>query len=229
MVPDHGRRRKGLTELPTNPLNYAWVTRALFLALDRWVSGQGEPPPSMHPRLDKGELVEPSKLKFPLIPGVTVPPDGQITVREKIGPSFWTEGPITISPPRSGKPYPQWVAVVDADGNEKPGIRLPELAVPLGTYMAWNQLFPGAKDMSASLSLTGGFVAFSRNEAERLARRDPRPSILERYGTRGHYLGLLAEAAVKLADDGFLLEEDIGAIVRSGRQQWDDLQRVSTQ
>ena len=216
---------KGPNELPTNPLNYCWVMRTLILALDRWVSGSGEPPASRYPRLDKSELVPPSKVGFPAIPGVTVPPDGQSTARERIGPGFWSEGPITIRPPRSGKPYPQLVAVLDADGNETPGIRLPELAVPLGTYMAWNQLFPGAKDMSASLGLIGGFAAFARNEAERKAQRDPRPSILERYGSRERYLGLLAEASVKLADEGLLLEQDIGAIVRSGRRQWDDLMK----
>ena len=37
-----------------------------------------------------------------------------------------------------GKPCRPLITNVDADGNETAGIRLPEIAVPLGTYTGWN-------------------------------------------------------------------------------------------
>ena len=210
-------------ELLSNPLNYRWVTRAVFLALYRWVSGQAEPPPSRYPRLDKNELVASDKFQFPSIPGVTVPPSWQLTARAKIGPGFLTEGPITISPPRPGKTYPQWVSRVDDDGNETAGIILPELAVPLGSYLAWNQRFPGAKDMRASLSLTGGFVPFTRNEQERKTKGDPRSSLAERYPTLETFLGRVTVAALQCVQDGYLLEEDVASLLRSAKRQFESL------
>ena len=45
---------------------------------------------------------------------------------------------ITIEPPRTGEPYRVLVPQVNADGNDVSGIRLPEVAVPLGTYTGWN-------------------------------------------------------------------------------------------
>jgi hypothetical protein len=96
-------------ELAPNPLNYRWVVRAAFLALDRWVSDNTEPPASRYPRLGHNELTTPDRLGFPAIPGVTIPPGAQMTKRARLPPNFFTEGPITNQPPRPGSPYPHWV------------------------------------------------------------------------------------------------------------------------
>ena len=212
-------------ELAPNPLNYRWVLPAALVALDNWVAGKAEPPPSRYPRRDRGELVQPEKLEFPAIPGVTVPPSGQTTRRTagKLPADFRSEGPITILPPRPGKAYPQLVSRVDADGNEIGGILVPELKVPLGTYMAWNQQFPGAKDMQASLGLIGGFVPFARDEAERKARKDPRPSLAERYASREDFVGRTALAALESVREGYFLDQDVAALLRAVRRQYEDL------
>jgi hypothetical protein len=215
--------KKGDRELMPNPLNYRWVLRAVFLALDAWVAGKAEPPPSRYPRLDRNELTRPETLAFPAIPGVTVPPSLQAMRRAKLPPNFRTEGPITLLPPRPGNFYPHWVSRVNDDGNETAGILIPELKVPLGTYMAWNQLFPGAKDMTASLGLVGGFVPFARDEAERKARNDPRPSLAARYSTREDFLGRTALAALELVREGYLLDMDVAPLLRAARGQFDDL------
>lgn len=215
--------KKSDRELAPNPLNYRWVSRAVFVALDNWVAGKAEPPASRYPRMDRGELTKPENLSFPAIPGVTVPPSTQTTKRAKLPPDFRSEGPITILPPRPGSAYPQMVSRVDADGNETGGILVPELKVPLGTYMAWNQQFPGAKDMKASLSLMGGFVPFPRDEAERKVRKDPRPSLAARYPSREDFVGRTALAALELAREGYFLDQDIAPLLREVRRQYDDL------
>ena len=208
-----------------NPLNYRWVTRAVLLALDRWVLGQGEPPPSRYPKLERNELTPSDKLHFPAIPGVTVPPAGQVTARARIGPNFSSDGPITIRPPRPGTSYPQWVSRVNDDGNEIGGILLPELTVPLGTYMAWNQRFPGARDMTASLGLVGGFVPFARNAEERKARHDPRPSLAERYPSLEQFIGRMSVAALRCVQEGYLLDEDVASLLRSAKREFEDLSK----
>ena len=48
------------------------------------------------------------------------------------------EGLTTVLPPKVGKPYANLVAAVDTDGNERAGIRLPDISVPLATYTGWN-------------------------------------------------------------------------------------------
>jgi len=152
-----------------------------------------------------------------------VPPAAQTMQRAKLTPNFPTEGPITIRPPRPGSPYPHPVSRVNEDGNEIGGIVLPELAVPLGTYLAWNQQFPGAKDMTASLGLIGGFVPFARNEEERNAQRDPRPSLSARYAGRQDFLGRMSVAALKCVQEGYLLDADVAPLLRVARRQYEDL------
>jgi hypothetical protein len=55
--------------------------------------------------------------------------------------------------------------------------------------------------------------------------RDPRLSIAERYPTRERYLSQIQETADTLAKDGYLLAEDVPAIVRRAADHWDLLAR----
>ena len=60
------------------------------------------------------------------------------------------EGAATELPPREGNPYPNLVSAVDEDGNERGGIMLPDITVPLATHMGWNPRRPdtGAPDQN---------------------------------------------------------------------------------
>src|SRR5437899_2402407 len=64
---------KGVCQQFQNPLDSQAVQRALFTAMDRWVTAGTPPPPSQVPRLSDGTLVEPGQAStgFPRIPGVT--------------------------------------------------------------------------------------------------------------------------------------------------------------
>ena len=109
-----------------NPTNQSWVLRALLTALDRWVQNSVEPPASRHPRLDQGTLVDVSRIAFPAIPGVHSL--RALTAGARIANPFVRDGA------GAGAKLPLLVPQVDADGNERSGIRLPEIAVPLATY-----------------------------------------------------------------------------------------------
>jgi hypothetical protein len=110
--------------------------------------------------------------------------------------------------------------MVDADGNELAGIRLPDVAVPLGTFTGWNlRASPhGAEGMLANLD--GSYLPFARNVEEK--GKDPRIAVLERYPTRDVYLARFTEAAMKLQADGFVLPEDTLRLIRnaSERKLW---------
>ena len=43
---------------PINPNPSSYTLRALVVAMQRWIRGEGEPPPSAYPRLDAGTLVK---------------------------------------------------------------------------------------------------------------------------------------------------------------------------
>src|SRR5712664_227929 len=133
---------KGICQQFQNPLDSQAVQRALFTAMDRWVTAGTPPPPSQVPRLSDGTLVGPDQTStgFPHIPGVSY--TGFKTTRYLLnyGPKFYITGipannPPVLTPPYQDNPangpiYPSFVPRTDADGNDVSGIRLPEVQVP---------------------------------------------------------------------------------------------------
>jgi len=97
------------------------------------------------------------------------------------------------------------------------------VAVPLATYTGWNlRAAPyGAEGVLAPYN--GSYLAFARTRAERLKSGDPRPSVQERYPTREVYLSRMTEAALQLRDQGFLLDADAMAILKTAaaRRLWE--------
>ncbi len=60
---------------------------------------------------------------------------------------------------------------------------------------------------------------------EREARNDPRLSIEERYTSKAHYLGLVAEEAMGLIGEGYLLDQDLPEILEQAGVIWDYVTR----
>ena len=106
------------------------------------------------------------------------------------------------------------VPAVDADGNDRAGIRLPDIEVPLGTYAGWNLRAAawGAEGMLTRWM--GSYWPFAQTKADRERAGDPRPSIEERYPTKAEYLARVRVAGRNLERQGFLLKEDADAILR---------------
>jgi hypothetical protein len=192
------------------------------VALECWLAEGRKPPPSRYPRLADGSLVtrEAVVAVFPKIPGLNVPAHHYEPPRLDFGPRFDHEGIADLVPPVAGEPYRTLLPAVDADGNETSGIVLPEVAVPLGTYTGWNLRAPEVGAPAMLSSLDGMFLPFARTAEERAG--DPRPSVRERYPTRADYLDRLTRAALVLQREGFLLAEDVVAILEraSARDLW---------
>jgi len=113
------------------------------------------------------------------------------------------------------------VPQVDSDGNDLPGIRMPEIEVPLATYLGWNFFSERSGPATELVALTGSFVPFARTKAERELANDPRPSIEERYRSKEVYLDLIRKAAANLVEKNYLLETDIPRIVQQAGARWD--------
>jgi hypothetical protein len=111
-------------------------------------------------------------------------------------------------PPRPilGHDYLVLVPKVDADGNERAGIRLPDISVPLGTHTGWN--IRGAGFSQGVLMLVGSYFPFATTAEERLANGDPRPSLEERYPGHKHYVEAVTRAVAELQEERLLLAED---------------------
>ena len=207
--------------LATNPNDYRPALRALVRALDLWVADGVLPPPSRYARLADGTLATPAKAGWPPIPGVLFPAVRNEPPRLDFGPQ-WKRGVATVEPPRLGRVFPALVPTVDADGNDRAGLRLPEIAVPLATQTGWNWRAPGRGAEDALVPMLGSSVPFARTRAERTASGDPRLSIEERYpGGRDDYVARIRRAADGLVAERLLLAEDVPRVVERAARHWD--------
>jgi len=197
------------------------VMRALLLAMQDWLGEGKEPPPSRYPRIADGQLVPVERAGFPSIPGMPFPEGVPKIYRMDFGPRFLVDGLVSHQPPKLGEPLPLLVPSVDADGNERAGIQLPHLAVPLGTYTGWNYQDPPPGKLQPLAGLIGSYFPFSRTRAERQLKNDPRISIEERYAGRDEYLARLAAAARELVSQRYLMGRDVAWIGDAGARQWD--------
>jgi hypothetical protein len=201
-----------------NPVRWFW--RALYVAMEDWVRDGKAPPESRYPKLSDKTLVRREELKFPKIRGVTLPERVHEALRFDFGPQ-WKKRIITKQPPGVGKPFPVFIPQVDKDGNDLGGVRLPQLEVPLAAYTGWNLRDPNTGMANERVSFLGSWFPFPKTKADAEAKGDPRASIAERYQSREEFLIKFSGAANKLADDRFLLKEDVEALVERGGEEWD--------
>ena len=134
--------------------------------------------------------------------------------------SQWKKRIITKQPPGVGKPFPALVPQVDTDGNDLGGVRLPQLEVPLATYTGWNLRHPKIGMPNERVSFLGSYFPLPKTKADAEAAGDPREAIAERYPSREEYLMKFREAANRLADDRFLLKDDVEAIAQRAAEEW---------
>jgi hypothetical protein len=200
-----------------NPLNdRPPVLRALLIALDRWASTGQQPPASRYPRIADGTLVDLATFRgmFPRLPQAHLPMNVYAPCRLDFGPRWESEGIADCVPPRVGAPYRMLVPAVDTDGNERAGIRLPEVAVPRATYTGWNLRAPAFGAAGLLAPYHGSYFPFPATLEERTRTADPRRSLAERYPNRAAYVSKYNAAALALQAEGLLLERDVAELVR---------------
>jgi hypothetical protein len=197
----HGGRAGATTDPgpnvnPRNPHNPMPAVRALLVALDQWVVSDKPPPASRVPKLDDGTLVEPDKTGFPALPGAAIP-----KATNRIGPpDDW----VDPTPPEQA--YRTLVCRVDEDGNEVAGIRLPDIAVPLGAYTGWNE-YKAPYPTGELADRDGSYFAFSADK------------IAERYGSRAAYVARVETVVDQLMSDRLLLKEDADRYLEKARAE----------
>ncbi|PPD46569.1 MAG: hypothetical protein CTY15_00685 [Methylocystis sp.] len=169
---------------PINPRAAAPALRALLAVLDDWTKGT-KPPASRAPRVNETGLVSAKAIVWPKVPGLPAPPAD-----------------------------PRPVPAIDVDGNETAGLRLPDQALPIGTFTG----FATQKDKNGPPCLAGSAIPFASNRADREKTGDPRLSLGERYGSRTYFVGTMRVVADKLVKERLLLKEDADAYVAAAKQ-----------
>jgi hypothetical protein len=204
-------------------LNFAqqrWVQRALLLDLDAWVRRDTAPPPSKYPSIASGDLVPLTAVEFPHVPSISFPDYMPSVWRMDYGPEFNSRRIIVNEPPALGAHYPLLVPQVNADGNDRGGIQIPEIAVPLGTYTGWNVALPQLRGLQYLSGLTGSFDPFPLTRKDRIRTGDSRKSLEERYTGHDDYLRQVARAAEDLAKQRFMLKADVPAALQQADSIW---------
>lgn len=202
---------KGVCAMPANHVDYAPLMRAALVSLDRWVKDGVPPPPSRHPRLDDGTLVEMTGPTV-AIPGFTPAKGPNQRPRFDYGPDF-AKGIIgNVLPVALPDRYRVLVPKVDRDGNETSGVVLPDVAVPTATSTGWSVRGANAGGAGELCYLDGSYLPFAKTKAEREASGDGRLSLEERYHGPADYAAKVHDAAAALAKDGYLLPEDVERI-----------------
>jgi Alpha/beta hydrolase domain len=121
--------------------------------------------------------------------------------------------PASADPPALPAPRRFSAAVIqvpkrDQDGNAIGGVRLPDIAVPIGTHGGQNQ------PQTFGCMLIGSFSPFAATKAERERAGDTRASIAERYRDRDDYVNRVRIASQDLVARGLLQPEDVAVIVQ---------------
>lgn len=182
---------------PFNVVDHSPLVRAAFANLDAWAADGTPPPDSRVPTRRQATLVERRVVlaRFASVDGSwRLDPErlGGLTtldLGDRVG-----EG-VCAFPAREGRPYARLVSDVDDTLNEVAGIRLPEVAIPVGCHTGWNPRHPdhGAPELPAI------FVGFSRLDGEMVPPED-----VERRAR---------ECARGLVAARFLLAEDLERVV----------------
>jgi hypothetical protein len=207
-------------QLAPNPMSAIPYRRAILALLDRWASDGTPPPPSLLPRTSDGTLVTADRVLagYPKIPGVNLPEGPSRLPHYDYGPDFDSRGIVSVFPPApvASQEYPIRVPQIDADGNGVPGLRYPDVEVPLGTYNGWSLRRAGFAEGDQFWN-TGSFVPFARTSVEREACGDPRPSIEERYASHSTYVEAVARVCAARVHERLMLQEDADRFIELAR------------
>jgi hypothetical protein len=217
--PSASDRVPGSAAYRGNPLDFRPTLRALLAHLVEWVAQDREPPASAYPTIRGHTLVPPEALAFPAIPGITRPRVVHTPYLSDYGPR-WNAGIIDKEPPDIGAPYPVRVPQVDAIGNNVGGVPTLELRVPLATYTGWS-LRSGLTNPGELTDFEGLFIPLPRSLTDATEAGDPRTPITTLYASRDDYLAQASAAAHSLVDQGYLLDEDLGAVADHAAALWD--------
>lgn len=207
-----------------NVVDFTPLMRAALMNLHAWVVDGTEPPPNAVPRIDDASAVDRSVVldQLKTVPSCARPEPGGLSelrpldlgVGEAEGVGSYPATPV-------GSSYPCAVSAVDDDGNERAGIRMPDIEVPVATHAGWNPRHASTGAPDQILEYIGSTIPFAIDERSRRAAGDPRPSIAERYADRDDYLARIRTAAESLRDARHIVDEDVDTCVGIAAARYD--------
>ncbi|MEZ5384854.1 MAG: alpha/beta hydrolase domain-containing protein [Prosthecobacter sp.] len=192
-----------------NPVNFNPVLIALRLAMHRWVTEDVAPPPSVYPKLSDGTLMPAAKVQFPKLPRMGDP--STLKAGGRVRNPQWEDGA------GEGAELPLLVPQVNADGNDVPGIRLPDVAVPLGTATGWVFRSESQGSPHEPVLLRGAWVPLATHASS----DDPRPALDQRYASKEAYLAKVKDVVNNLIAQRFLSEDDLTPQLKQAGERWD--------
>jgi hypothetical protein len=201
---------------PASQVIEVTIARALMPALEAWVAHGVAPPPSQYPTVAAGTLAPPAdqaSVGFPDLSAAGYPYYGNL-----YNPLVVTDYSNAVPVADLSKPYTILVPRTDADGNQRSGVRVPELVAPIATYPEWNVRAPGHAAGDACLSFAAT-LPFAATRAARMARHDPRLSFAERNASKADYVAKVQAAAAALVAQRLLLPEDVSMYVEAARAE----------
>ena len=186
-----------------NTVDHSPLTRAALLNLQRWLDGVS-PPPSATPSRTAGTLVERATVlkRFAALDDFEGLDAARLGGLSELDLGQRADEGICEFPAREGKPYARLVSDVDDSLNEVAGIRLPDIAVPVGCHTGWNPRHP---DHGAS-TLPAIFVGFTR--------------FADSLPPQQEYEERVRDWARKLVDDGYVLPEDMEWVVDNSLRRY---------
>ena len=178
--------------------------RSLINNLNGWVKGTAQPLPNSYPTVvDKTMAVptsSPSSLGAPDLSGLGLGFNGgynTLSVNdESVIPSIASNKFYTVLLPTS-----------DTQGNDKGGVLMPDLAVPITTSKGYSLRKSGfvAGDQNGLSSSQLAFAVLTANKNA----SDPRKSVQELYTNKAGYQAAWNAAVDALSAKGFLLSDDV--------------------
>ncbi|MGH1491207.1 MAG: alpha/beta hydrolase domain-containing protein [Acidimicrobiales bacterium] len=207
-----------------NIVDYTPLMRAALLNLRAWAVDGIEPPPNAVPRADDDSAVARSVVLDQLQPVAACTRPEVASLSEirplDLGPGV-AQGIGTYPAAPTGDPYPCTVSAVDDDGNERAGIRMPDIDVPVATHTGWNPRHEATGASDQILEYVGSTIPFAIDAEARRAAGDPRPSLAERYADRNDYLAKIRVAAETLRDSRHIVDEDVDTCVQIAATRYD--------
>lgn len=192
-----------------NTVDYRPLFRAALTNLRNWVMHGVEPPNSCFPRWGDGTAAHREAILEQLADrGLVLPRVDRLPVVMPLdlGPRA-PEGVGTYPARVTGSARPAVVSTVDDTGNETGGVRMPDVAVPVGVHTGFN---PRHADSGGDGQLL-----------EYVGSTQPLADVSIRHPDRARYLEEIRTAAERLAADRYVLEEDIDLCVHIAAERYD--------
>ncbi len=199
--------------LRANPVTAQAAISELREAMHRWVAKGHAPPASVYPKRSEGTLIPISEVRFPKIPGFA--PPNAVKAGPRTANPQWPDGA------GGGVDLPLLVPRPDADGNDLGGIRMPDVAVPLATATGWVFRPEAYGSPGDFYLLRGAWLPLAATRAQREKNNDPRPSLEERYPSKGDFMEQVKLAVEGLIERGFLAESDREPQLKQAGERWD--------